>query len=102
MEEGSVALEEELRDTYGIQNQTLYRLGVALLSIALWTKIDWRNIAAVRRKAAALTELGHVYRDAVNRLIWGNFGIYPPDLDSEDLRSEIIRTVIGPLERRAE
>ncbi|KAK4244224.1 hypothetical protein C7999DRAFT_35411 [Corynascus novoguineensis] len=102
MEEGSVAFDEDLRDTYGIQNQILYRLGVALLSIALWTKIDWRNIAAVRRKAAALTELGHVYRDAVNRLIWGNFGIYPPDLDSEDLRSEIIRTVIGPLERRAE
>ncbi|KAL2181132.1 uncharacterized protein P884DRAFT_296837 [Thermothelomyces heterothallicus CBS 202.75] len=35
IEDGSVASEEELRETYGIQNQVLYRLGVALLSIGL-------------------------------------------------------------------
>jgi len=100
MEEGSVVSEEELQFTYGIQNQILYRLGVALLSIGLWTVIDWKDIAAVRRKAAALDSLGDKYQGVVKRLIWGNFGVDTTDLGDERLQAEILRTVIGPLEKR--
>lgn len=102
MEDGCVASEEELWETYGIQNQVLYRLGVALLSIGLWTKVDWREFGPVRRKARALDSLGGTYRKAVERLIWANFNVpAATNLDSEDLRKEIIQNVIYPLERKA-
>ncbi|KAL2161021.1 hypothetical protein VTH06DRAFT_8734 [Thermothelomyces fergusii] len=102
MENGSVASEEDLRDTYGIQNQVLYRLGVALLSIGLWTTMDWREFATVRRKARALDSLGGTYKKAVERLIWANFDVAAPtDLNNEDLRREIIQNIICPLEKKA-
>lgn len=99
--EGGLILPEELEFTYGIQNQILYRLGVALLSIGLWARIDWKDIAGVRRKAAALDSLGEKYREVVKRLIWGNFGVDTTELGDERLQVEILRTVISPLEKRA-
>ncbi|KAK1757303.1 hypothetical protein QBC47DRAFT_375640 [Echria macrotheca] len=103
LSEGSVVSEDELQFTYGIQNRILYRLGVALLSIGLWTRVNWRDIAAVRRKAAALDSLGKEYRETVKRLIWGNFDVEEvTNLGDERLQAEILRTVIGPLQKRAE
>ena len=59
MEDSSVAVaEDEWQYASGIRNQVLYRLGVALLSIGLWSKVGWEDVAAVRRKAAALDSLG--------------------------------------------
>jgi hypothetical protein len=94
--------EDELQYTSGVRNQVLYRLGVALLSIGLWSKLDWEDVAAVRRKAAALDSLGKKFSHVVERLIYGDFGVDTVDLSDERLQVEILRAVIVPLERLAE
>ncbi|KAK5655513.1 hypothetical protein OQA88_5784 [Cercophora sp. LCS_1] len=101
MESGSVASEDELENTFGVQNRVLYRLGVALLSIGLWDKIEWKDIPAARRKAKALDAMGAKYREVVKRLIWANFDADPTNLNDERLQAEILRTVVSPLEKRA-
>lgn len=92
--------EEDLKDTYGIRNLVLYRLGVALLSIGLWRSIPWKEFASVRRKARALDWGGAEYKCAVHKLINGDFGLGVGDLDleDEDLQIEIVKTIVGPLE----
>lgn len=102
MESGSLMSDDELQFMYGIRNQVLYRVGVALLSIGLWTAVDWRDVAGVRRKAASLDSLGKRFRDAVERLLYSNFGVDTTNLGDEHLQVEILRAVVGPLERRAE
>ena len=103
MEGNSVTLsEDELQYTSGIRNQVLYRLGVALLSIGLWSKVDWEDVPAVRRKAAALDSLGKKFSHAVKRLIYSDFGVDTVDLSDEHLQVEILRAVIVPLERLVE
>jgi hypothetical protein len=103
MEDSSVTVsEDELHNTLGIRNQVLYRLGVALLSIGLWSKVGWEDVAAVRRKAAALDSLGKKFSHAVVRLIYSDFGVDTVDLSNERLQVAIFRTVIVPLERLAE
>jgi hypothetical protein len=104
MEGNSVTVsEDELQYKFGIQNQVLYRLGVALLSIGLWSKVGWEDVEAVRRKADALDSLGgRAFRDAVKRLIRGNFSVDTADLSNERLQVEILRLVIVPLERLAQ
>lgn len=95
-----VSSEEDLKNTYGIPNLILYRLGVALLSIALWKPIPWQNITSVRRKARALDWGGSDYKCAVLKLINGDFGLGRGDLDleKEDVQIEIVRNIVGPLD----
>ncbi|KAI9766571.1 MAG: hypothetical protein M1839_004869 [Geoglossum umbratile] len=88
--------EDELQYTSGIQNQVLYRVGVALLSIGRWSKVDGKDVVDVRRKAATLASLGKKFRHVVERLC--NFGVDTNDLSDEDLQVEILRDVIVPLE----
>ncbi|KAK1829445.1 hypothetical protein QBC39DRAFT_356579 [Podospora conica] len=102
MDGGSMVSEDELKYTYGVRNQVLYRLGVALLSIGLWTRVRWEDVGMVRRKAEAFDSLGGKrYREAVRRLISGEFGVDTNSLDDERLQTEIHRTIIVPLEKRA-
>jgi len=95
-----ISTEEDLKNTYGIRNLVLYRLGVALLSIALWKRIPWQDIASVRKKARALDWGGREYQCAVNKLINGDFGLGTGELDLEDecVQIEIVKNIIGPLE----
>jgi hypothetical protein len=103
MEDISVTVsEDKLQYTFGTRNQVLYRLGVALLSIGLWSKVGWEDVAAVRRKADALDSPGKKFSHAVKRLINCDFGIDTVDLSNERLQVEILRAVIVPLERLAE
>lgn len=102
MDGGSMVSEDELRYTYGVRNQVLYRLGVALLSIGLWTRVRWEDVGMVRRKAESFDSLGGKrYREAVRRLISGEFGVDTNRLDDERLQAEIYRTIVVPLEKRA-
>ena len=102
MDGSSMVSEEELRYTYGVRNQVLYRLGVALLSIGLWTRLRWEDVGMVRRKAESFDSLGGKrYREAVRRLISGEFGVETNNLDDEQLQAEIHRSIIVPLEKRA-
>jgi len=98
--ESIAASEDDLQFTYGVRNLALHRLGAAFLSIGLWSVVDWKDVASVRRKAAALDSLGKKYRDAVERLLYNNFGVDTTDLNDEQLQVEILRTVVAPLERR--
>ncbi|KAK4211001.1 hypothetical protein QBC37DRAFT_321169 [Rhypophila decipiens] len=90
-------IEEELKFTFGVRNLVLYRLGVALLSIARWERIQWQDIASVRKKAAALDWGGKAYKTAVTSLINCDFGA-GDDLTKERLQFEVMRSVVGPLE----
>lgn len=102
MDGGSMVSEDELKYTYGVRNQVLYRLGVALLSIGLWTRMRWEDVGMVRRKAESFDSLGGKrYREAVRRLISGEFGVDTNRLDDERLQAEIHRTIVVPLEKRA-
>lgn len=102
MDGGSMVSEDELKYTYGVRNQVLYRLGVALLSIGLWTRVRWEDVGMVRRKAESFDSLGGKrYREAVRRLISGEFGVDTNRLDDERLQAEIHRTIVVPLEKRA-
>jgi hypothetical protein len=103
MEDCSVVVsEDEWQYASGIRNPVLYRLGVALLSIGLWSKVGWEDVAAVRRKAAALDSLGRNFSNAVKRLIYGDFGVDTVDLSNDRLQVEILRSVIVPLQKLAE
>ncbi|KAM7209960.1 hypothetical protein V8F06_014659 [Rhypophila decipiens] len=90
-------IEEELKLTFGVRNLVLYRLGIALLSIARWERIQWQDIASVRKKTAALDWGGKAYKTAVTSLINCDFGA-GDDLNKERLQFEVMRSVVGPLE----
>ncbi|KAM7198306.1 hypothetical protein V8F33_005097 [Rhypophila sp. PSN 637] len=90
-------IEEELKLTFGVRNLVLYRLGVALLSIARWERIQWQDIASVRKKVAALDWGGVAYKTAVKSLINCDFGA-GDDLEKERLQFEVMRSVVRPLE----
>lgn len=85
----------------GVRNLVLYRLGVALLSIARWERLPWQDVVTVRRKAAALNWGGEAYRTAVKSLIDCDFGA-GDDLEAEKLQFEVLRRVVGPLEKSVE
>lgn len=99
--DAAVLSKDEFEYKYGIQNLVLYRLGVALLSIGLWSRVDWEDVEAVRRKVPTLDSLGMKFQNVVRRLIYGNFGVDTTDLNDERLQIEILRAVICPLEKRA-
>ncbi|KAM7196893.1 hypothetical protein V8F20_006860 [Naviculisporaceae sp. PSN 640] len=85
----------------GVQNLELYRLGVALLSLARWQRVPWQDVVSVRRKASALSWGGEAYKTAVKSLIDCDFGA-GDDLDVEKIQFEVMRRVVGPLEREVE
>ena len=94
---------DEIR--YGINNTTLFFLGVALLEIAHWKPIEDQmttkdlndEVFAARRISSQPTQLGPVYQKIARKCLQGNFGT-EPDLGHKNLQTAVYNDVICELE----
>lgn len=83
---------------YGIQNLTLWGLGVLLLQIDLWEPIDIGSHVEIREKVRQLRYLGENYRIITNKLLNCDFGLGKYKLQEPTLRNEIYRTIVEELD----
>ncbi|KAK3987371.1 hypothetical protein QBC44DRAFT_331643 [Cladorrhinum sp. PSN332] len=89
---------QEAQYKYGVQNMTLYSLGVALLAIGRWEHIDPGDVEAVRRMAASQTcYLGPKYQMLTEKVLACDFG-YGKDLKKPRLQEAVYEGVIVELE----
>ena len=91
-------------DYYGINNMTLFGLGVALLEIAHWKPLasmrsdyDADDVLTARRLARQRTLLGGRYQDVIQKCLQCNFG-YGTDLANTELQNAVYNSVVCPLE----
>lgn len=90
---------------YGINNTTLFFLGVALLEIAHWTPIEEKmtprdlnnEVFAARRLAAGRAPLGPVYQKIAEKCLQCNFG-FGTRLSSKGLQTAVYNDVVCELE----
>jgi len=88
----------------GINNSTLFHLGVALLEIGHWKPFstlcedyDRDNIETARRLGFGNTSLGTCYDEIIRKCLQCNFG-YGTDLGRIELQRAIYSDVVCPLE----
>ncbi|UPX11403.1 uncharacterized protein EKO05_0002009 [Ascochyta rabiei] len=101
------AVSDEIR--YGINNMTLFFLGVALLEIAHWKPIEEQMTArdlndevyAARRIVSQPTQLGPIYQKIARKCLQCNFGA-EPDLSKKKLQTAVYNDVICELESMIE
>ncbi|KAF3033695.1 hypothetical protein E8E12_004401 [Didymella heteroderae] len=94
---------------YGINNTTLFFLGVALLEIAHWKPIEEKMIArdldneifAARRLAAGRAPLGPQYQKIAEKCLQCNFG-FGTSLSSKSLQTAVYNDVVCELEAMIE
>ena len=92
-------------DRFGINNVTLFFLGIALLEIAHWKPIedqmvtrDLNNqIFAARRLRSKPTALGPVYQQLINMCLECNFG-FGTKLSNKSLQTAVYNNVVCELE----
>jgi len=92
--------QRDLRHQFGIRNPTLFSLGAAMLQIGLWSPLEVQGkdaVASIRRKAECFEGMGSLYRRAMLRLLYCDFG-EGCDLDNMRLRQAICNTVIADLD----
>jgi hypothetical protein len=95
-------------DYFGINNMTLFCLGVALLEIGHWKPLsklrrdyDPDDILTARRVANRRTGLGSAYQDIVRKCLQCNFGV-STNLCEPDLQAAVYTDVVLPLETLVE
>lgn len=89
---------QDAREIYGIQNMSLYCLGVALLQIGLWEVVQWNDVVQVRRKTLRLSYLGEKYHTITKGLVYCTLGSGLSDLASDELQEAVIQKVVFGLE----
>jgi hypothetical protein len=72
--EPSPAAVDETMLVYGIRNLTLHSLGVVLLQIGRWNRVDPSDIVQVRRLAQEVPRIGPKYRDLMQKCLNCDFG----------------------------
>ncbi|KAF2865320.1 hypothetical protein BDV95DRAFT_632374 [Massariosphaeria phaeospora] len=103
------AVEEVSEEEYfGINNTTLFFLGVALLEIAHWKSLenlklpkDPNEILTARRLASRPTPLGPKYQEIARKCLQCNFG-FGTDLNKKELQAAVYGDVVCQLERMIE
>lgn len=103
IEQATDAVSDQVR--YGINNTTLFFLGVALLEIAHWKPIeenmnarDLNNeVFAARRLAAGRAPLGPQYQKIAEKCLQCNFG-FGTKLGSKGLQTAVYNDVVCELE----
>jgi hypothetical protein len=95
-------------DFFGINNTTLFFLGVALLELAHWkpleklsTQQDPNEILTARRLASRPTPLGPKYSDMIRKCLQCNFG-FGTDLNKKELQAAVYGDVVCQLENMIE
>ncbi|KAF2792303.1 hypothetical protein K505DRAFT_55457 [Melanomma pulvis-pyrius CBS 109.77] len=103
VEEVVGAFSEE--DYFGINNTTLFFLGVALLELAHWkpleslsTPQDPNEILTARRLASRPTPLGSRYQEIARKCLQCNFG-FGTDLNKKELQTAVYGEVVCQLEK---
>jgi hypothetical protein len=106
VEEVMEAFSEE--DYFGINNTTLFFLGVALLEVAHWKPLeslgnpqDPNAILTARRLASRPGPLGPRYDGLVRKCLQCNFG-FGTDLSNKELQTAVYGDVVCPLEKMME
>jgi hypothetical protein len=105
--EANNAVSDQVR--YGINNTTLFFLGVALLEIAHWKPIEEKMTArdlnnevfAARRLAAGRAPLGPQYQMIAEKCLQCNFG-FGTKLSSKGLQTAVYNDVVCELESMIE
>ncbi|KAL2672471.1 hypothetical protein Neosp_013182 [[Neocosmospora] mangrovei] len=96
--EGDARDDEEVR--CNIKCRPLWSLGVALLQIDHWTKIDLGDVLAVRRAAARTSQISPKYRELTQRCLECDFGRRRgQDLSRSPLHQAVYKVVLGELDR---
>ena len=88
---------EDAKFMHGIQNLTLYNLGVALLSIGRWTPVNSNDIVQVRRMASRMCPLGPRYHEMTQKVLDCDFG-FGKDLRKVKLQEAVYDNVLLELE----
>ncbi|WAO96448.1 Hypothetical protein NCS54_01412100 [Fusarium falciforme] len=96
--EGNARDDEEVR--CNIKCRPLWSLGVALLQIDHWEKIDLGAALAVRRAAARTSQISPKYRELTQRCLECDFGRRRgQDLSRSPLHQAVYKVVLGELDR---
>lgn len=96
--EGDARDDEEIR--CNIKCRPLWSLGVALLQIDHWEKIDLGDALAVRRAAARTSQISPKYRELTQRCLECDFGRRRgQDLSRSPLHQTVYKVVLGELDR---
>jgi hypothetical protein len=88
---------EDERLSCGINNMTLHSLGVALLQIDRWTRIEPEDVLKVRKLAVRGSTLGPRYQELTHKCLSCDFG-YGSDLKRPQLQKAVYDNVVGVLE----
>jgi hypothetical protein len=107
VEQATEAVSDQVR--YGINNTTLFFLGVALLEIAHWKPIEEKMTArdlnnevfAARRLGAGRAPLGPQYQKIAEKCLQCNFG-FGTKLSSKGLQTAVYNDVVCQLEAMIE
>jgi hypothetical protein len=93
---------------FGIENPTLFSLGVALLEIAHWQPLESlstlpypNEYVAARRLASRPTPLGPKYQEIARKCLQCNFG-FGTDLKKKELQAGVYGDVVCQLEKMIE
>ncbi|KAK1852086.1 hypothetical protein CCHR01_05326 [Colletotrichum chrysophilum] len=90
-------ISEDERLFCGIDNSTLHSLGVALLQIGRWTRVEPEDVLKVRKLALRASSLGPRYHEITQKCLRCDFG-YGSDLTKPRLQEAVYENVIGALE----
>ncbi|KAM5354621.1 hypothetical protein ACJ41O_001268 [Fusarium nematophilum] len=82
---------------HGIRNMTLYSLGVVLLAIGQWARVDPADVEEVRRLADEPCRLGPRYGELTQKVLECDFG-YGKDLARPRLQEAVYENVALELE----
>ena len=88
---------EDAQYEYGIRNVMLYSLGVALLAIGRWERVELGNVKEVRRLASQSCYLGPTYSELVEKVLDCDFG-QGKDLKKPKLREAVYECIILELQ----
>ncbi|KAK2063389.1 hypothetical protein LY76DRAFT_563343 [Colletotrichum caudatum] len=94
---GVSQISEDERLFCGISNLTLHSLGVALLQIDRWTRVEPGDILKVRKMASRSSLLGARYQEITQKCLRCDFG-YGSDLAKPRLQQAVYENVVGALE----
>ncbi|KAF6784169.1 hypothetical protein CSOJ01_15785 [Colletotrichum sojae] len=89
---------EDERLFCGIDNLTLHSLGVALLQIDRWTRVEPGDVLKVRKMALRSSSLGPRYQEITQKCLRCDFG-YGADLTKPRLQEAVYDNVVCSLQK---
>jgi hypothetical protein len=95
--QGGALMGADAQDKHGIRNMMLYSLGVALLAIGRWERVEPQDVQEVRRMVSQPSYLGPRYKELTEKVLDCDFG-QGKDLEKPKLQEAVYESVILELE----